>query len=289
MHYTHMKAALLTLLVLLAPAAFAQKCSEVQDTNADTRCNFEASAYLGLAIDTFAAGDIKKTLNPDDSGGITERAIGGIDFAYRLAGKPRESAALSSNKAGWFKNHQQLWIYGETVHGVRSASVKCTDRPNFPGCGDLFTNPQQANFADEFVYLVRNATSLEGYMGFRWEFLTLQADSDTPANLYFKTQAGFLSIARGPSSAAALHHIGIGAIATKGDFQGSYLEIGWGRNDLIADKRRGRKIVDAYLSRKIPGADRLSFFAQITVDTDLGYRSDSMQTYIGVNFEFFKK
>src|SRR5205807_510701 len=127
------------------------------------------------------------------------------------------------------------------------------------------------------------ATSLEGFAGFRYEFLTLQPGSISAANLYVKTQAGFLTVAGAPSAAKAIHHFGFGAIATKGDFQGSYLEVGYGRNDLFAQHRLNRWKVDAYVSKRI--SKGISFFAQINVDTDIGPGADSIQSYLGFDFD----
>ena len=54
------------------------------DLKSYCREDFEASAYTGLAIDTFASDELKKYLNPDASGGLKQRGIFGFDFAYRL-------------------------------------------------------------------------------------------------------------------------------------------------------------------------------------------------------------
>lgn len=55
--------------------------------------------------------------------------------------------------------------------------------------------------------------------------------------------------------------------------------------------RRRRFKVDGYLSRKIAPSTlngAMSFFAQINVDTDLGPGADSIQSYIGFNFDLGK-
>ena len=75
----------------------------------DCRDTAEFSFYTGLSIDTFAADELARYLNPNDSGGTRERFLAGFDFAYR---------ALEG------RGHQ-LWLYGETVHGVRSTDVDC--------------------------------------------------------------------------------------------------------------------------------------------------------------------
>ena len=109
-------------------------------------------------------------------------------------------------------------------------------------------------------------------------------------NVYVKAQAGFLKVAGTPGSALDMHKVALGLIATKGNFTGSYLDVGYGRNDVFQFNRRHRGIVDAYLERKIPGAEDegISFFAQMVVDTDLGRGSDSFQSYIGANIDVGK-
>lgn len=244
-------------------------------TRDDCRENFEASFYLGFGIDTFAANEFRQYANPNDAGGVSERGVGGIDFAYRLGrfGKSK---------------HVQLWVFGETVHGVRSTDVDCSnpDNKDFFICKNTFGQP--AAPADELLRIIRNATSLEGFGGARLEFLTLNIGDDHAANVYLKGQAGFLKVAQRPGDAVDIHHVGLGAIVTKGHFQSSYLEVGLGRTDLFIDPDRAarkwnRKKIDGFLSAKIGGPVR--FFAQLLVDSDFGPGSDSVQTYIGLEFD----
>lgn len=242
----------------------------------DCRSAFEASAYIGLGIDTFASGETIKYLNPNAPNGPKERLVGGLGFAYRLMGRPKVEYA--KNRHSW---PNQLWVYGETVHGVRSTDIDCTKNPTFLTCQTALALPTRA--PDQILFTIRNASSLEGFGGFRYEFMSLQPRSDSRANLYFKAQAGFLTAVGAPSAAKALHHVGLGALVTKGPYEGSYLEAGFGRNDLFAEKRLSRWKVDAFLSHELPQG--LSFFAQITVDTDIGHGSDSIQSYLGFAYD----
>ena len=92
-------------------------------------------------------------------------------------------------------------------------------------------------------------------------------------------------------SALDMHQLAFGATATKGRFQDSYLQVGWGRSDTFATARRKRCKVDRYLQWRIPkayNAAGMSMFAQLFVDTDLGRGSDAIQSYIGVNFDLDK-
>lgn len=200
----------------------------------DCRENFEGSFYLGLAIDTFATGETRKYLNPDDANRTAERGIGGFDFSYRVW---RSNPELG-------KQQRQFWVYGETVHGVRSADVDCSKEENHqfalckndPDVPDVIVNPTK-----DLLKIVRNASSLEAFAGVRYEFHTLNRGGSDVANLYVKAQAGFLKVSHVPGDATDMHHIGFGALATKGNFQGSYLEFGIGRNDLFAPQGIGSK------------------------------------------------
>jgi hypothetical protein len=245
----------------------------------DCRHTIEASAYLGLGIDTFASGETRLYLNPNAPNGPKERMVGGIDFGYRLMG--RRLTRFSGQRYAW---PNQLWVYGETVHGVRSTDVDCTKNSTFLTCQTALALPTRA--PDQILYTFRNATSLEGFAGLRYEFLTLQPVSSAPANLYVKAQAGFLTVAGAPSAAKAIHHFGLGAIATRGQFENSYLEFGYGRNDLFAQHRLNRWKVDAYLEKRL--SNGISFFTQILVDTDVGPGADSIQSYLGFNFDLWR-
>ena len=163
----------------------------------DARENFEATGYIGVGVDSFAAGDIKKVLNPGNASGRKERFVGGFDFAYRLFGDPG-----SRENGKWKSKNQQLWFYGGNVSGVRSADVDCS--ANSDVCKDVFdvtSTPQR------FSYILRNASSLEGYMGVRWEFAQLNKSLVSTARAYLKAQAGFLTVRDGIDDVYDVHHI----------------------------------------------------------------------------------
>ncbi len=235
------------------------------------RENFQASVYLGLGIDTFAAAEDRQYLNRGDANRKQERAIGGFNFAYRLLGNNRKAS--------------QLWLFGETVHGIRSAEADCNKFSDFVTCGDALTvKDLLPNPSRDLLLILRNASSLEGVMGLRYEFLAFHAAEDSESSLYVKAQAGFVKVSGAPDDAADLHHVGLGVISTKGIFRSSYLEAAWGRNDVFATKPRNRWKVDGFLSRRIRKTP-VSFFVQMVVDSDLGRRSDSIQSYIGFDFD----
>jgi hypothetical protein len=139
--------------------------------------------------------------------------------------------------------------------------------------------------------MLRNATSLEAFMGMRYEFLTLQTNSKSRANLYLKGQAGFLTVARNGQDVVDLHEYGVGLVATTGPFTGSHLEIGRGRSDIFREHRRSRTKFDGFATWKMGGAETwhgIQPFIQIIVDGDLGFGADSVQSYFGLQFDVRK-
>lgn len=147
----------------------------------DSRGTFEPGLYIGDSIDTFAASDLKRYLNPESASGVQHRFVGGFDFAYRLV----DSAGIPK-----LNDHGQFWLYGETIHGVRSTAIDCGQNPANPLC-----TPLTANAAGEkTLYILRNATSLEAFLGGRYEFKQVRGETNAPVNLYLKAQAGFLTV-----------------------------------------------------------------------------------------------
>ena len=254
----------------------------------DGRGDFEVGLFTGMAIDSFAAKELKNYINPDESGDVREQLIAGITFAYRLM----------KNEAG--TKRPQIWVYGETIHGARSGDVDCSDENNAQTetCQIArFENPGSA----AALAIFREATSLEGFFGLQIEFLKLRADSDrATAMLYAKAQAGFLTTADNGGDIVDIHHIGGGLTMINGPFQGSYVEVGIGRNDLF-QKRWPRAKIDAFLTvspkvkmqnSTVVSDSAVKPFLQIVIDPDLASGPDSIQTFFGIDvdlLEVFKK
>lgn len=238
----------------------------------DERNTFEATFYTGLSVDAFAAGDLNRYLNPDASGSIRTRVVGGVDFAYRLIGKAGDGL--------------QAWIYGETVHGVRSTDVNCMTDSTLAVCKQNPFDP--TNAPDRFLAIVRNATSLEAFAGVRLELLGLQLGDSSEARAYLKGQVGFMSVDGGGGDVADAHHVAIGVTLVHGRFQDSYLEVGFGKTDLFQERPGRRFKFDGLLSWKVKFlSDKLGIFpfAQITVDADFADGPDSIQSYFGLDFD----
>ncbi len=232
--------------------------------SADLREDFGADAYVGLSIDTFSAQDHRDVLyqNPRDNGAQRQRVIGGFNLAYRLAGKPTNPRA------------PQLWLIGQTQHGARSAELSSSTA--VPG--------------QQLVQLLRNASSLEAHLGLRFEFLSLNAGHPDPARVYIKMQAGFLSIAQTGGDAFDVHKIALGVLTTGGRYAGSYMEAGYGRNDVFRIHRYRRVLVTGHLTwgSEIWRSRGMRPFVSISVDGDAGIGADSVQTAIGMSFDVDK-
>jgi len=228
----------------------------------DARPSLLAAAFVGLSLDSFASGELNRYINPDQNGVIKERATAGVSFQYRLLGR----------------NRSQLWTYGETVHGVRSAGVDCSRE----GVCIRF----EQNEPKRTLYMIRASTSLEARLGVRWEMLSLQPASGTPAAIYIKGQAGFLTIAGSGGDLLDVHHLAAGVIAKDGAFTGSYLELGVGKTELFPTQQAPRLKVEAHAQWPLFGRRGMMGFARITVDSNpKPGGADSVQSVFGVNFD----
>lgn len=251
----------------------------------DDREVFWASAFAGISVDTFAGSDTKSYINPDASGDIQERGIFGFDFGYRLFDTVGTAENGSLTGAPFDASRQQLWVFGETIHGARSAELDCNAHPDIAVCRDTLPAPG-TNPINDGLYLLRNATSLEVFGGLQYEFLGINTRGRHPARVYVKGQAGFLTVASNGGDVVDLHHVGVGLTTTGGAFSGSYVEVGFGRSDLFLENSDRRLKIDGLLSKGVlPG---VAFFAQITVDADAGDGADSIQSYFGFDFDLSK-
>lgn len=247
------------------PATFV-----VGEGQVDTREPVEATFFAGAVVDSFAGSELNNLVNADQSGDIKGRGVVGFDFAARLMGNPDVPKAPAGANYSW--KDQQLWLYAETIYGTRSSEQNCGQGMAFAGCAD----PSD-------IFLLRSASSLEGFAGLRYEFLSLQRKSYTPLSLYAKGQVGFIHVAHARDDAFGVHHGAVGAIVTRGPLKGSYLEGGFGISEFFAIHPKDRWKLDLFLTHKL--TDTVSFFYQFTGDADFGGGSDSFQSYIGFDFD----
>ncbi len=167
----YLKVTLITLLLILTTGFLSDSSlqAQVQDDCEDPDCRdmLAATFYAGVGIDTFAAGELNRYLNQEESGKKRERFVAGFDFGYRLFGSPSEETLP------W---RPQIWVYGETVHGVRSADFDCAENSNLEVCKPF----DLTSAGTRTLFVLRNASSLEGFAGLRYEFLELQEDLLSP-------------------------------------------------------------------------------------------------------------
>jgi hypothetical protein len=235
----------------------------------------EISVFMGSSIDSFAAADLKKYINPNESGEFREQLIAGFDFDYKLTRR---------------RNGPGIWLYGETIHGARSGEVDCSKEANTTKDACKIARLEVAS-AQAPLAIFRKATTLEGFVGLRAELFDL-GDADAPSTFYVKGQLGFLSVADKGGDIVDVHHVGIGIMLSKGPFTDSYFEFGYGRNDLF-EKAHGRKKVDAFLMFSRPGNPnpKAKPFFQMCIDSDFGGGPDNIQTFFGLDInvlEIFK-
>jgi hypothetical protein len=228
--------------------------------------------FVGSSIDSFAAADLKKYVNPDESGDFREQLIAGFDFDYRL-----------SRGTG-----PEIWLYGETIHGARSGEVDCSEDAN--AVKDVCRIARlETPSAEGPLAIFRQATTLEGFLGLRAELFEL-GDSTAPSAFYVKGQLGFLSVADKGGDIVDIHHVGAGVMLSKGTFRDSYVEFGYGRNDLF-EKNHHRKKIDAFLTFSKATEPKAKPFFQLYIDSDFGTGPDNIQTFFGLDInvlEIFK-
>jgi hypothetical protein len=222
--------------------------------------------YVGSSIDSFAAGDLRKYINPDDSGTLSEHLIAGFDFDYQLAGRGKRS----------------LWLYGETVHGARSGEVDCSENANASQDTCKIASLDAPSPAAPLA-IFRKATTLEGMIGLRGEVAELGRVGARSA-LYLKGQLGFISVAGRGGDLVDVHHAGVGLRLKEGAFTDSYFEVGYGRDDLFV-KNTGRTKIDAYLTFGRASLPKAKPFFQMVIDSDFKSGPDNIQTFFGLDLD----
>ncbi len=233
----------------------------------DERESFEVSFYLGDSISSFAASEVKALENPEGSNRIQHGFVAGVDFETKLTGSRKHA----------------LWLYGETVHGVQSTEVNCEEKPDTEICRN------QGHSGDDVLFVIRNATSLEAYLGFRWEFAKLHPKigntKGSEGRVYVIGDGGFITVAGSGGDFVDNHFFGVGARIVEGKFIGSYVDMGWGRTDLYLINRSQRLKFDGYLTWNFKPLEHTRGFFQFYVDTDAGAGSDTALIFLGLEFD----
>ena len=109
--------------------------------------------------------------------------------------------------------------------------------------------------------------------------------------LCVKSELGFLAVTGAGAVIVSDQKIALGAVVTSGKFEHSYLEVGWGRNDLFRTHPGRRFKMDGYLTWDLNqwmSQYGITPFLEMTVDSDFGAGSDSVRSYFGFNFDLSK-
>ena len=242
----------------------------------DDESPFKASAFLGEVIDNFAP-DAVANYQYSDPDALKSKGsfIFGFNFDYRLHGR-------SDSRVQW-------WVEGETMHGVRTADVDCAPSEQRPPVCDTAT---LGNVTQQAKFILKNATSLEVFASPRVEFHTLQGGTDSPAKLYATLVLGFIALDDAPQDGVyRSHHVGLGLAADAGSFKDSYLEVGWGKNELFSkdwDRLKISGLLSFSLERIPLWRDLGRAFVEMTIDNSLGSGPDSIRTFFGVDIDLKK-
>ena len=259
----------------------AGTCAPATAEPLDDEPSFDATGYFGWAYDQFAPDKLGNY--KEDAATISHnRSLFGVDFDYRVFGRSNDRV--------------KVWLAGQTLHGVRSADIDCTgsNRDKLAICKDA-PNLERAKA------ILEGATSVEAYIAPRIELFTLQrrrapaGDASIAARFYVTYRAGFIALVGAPDFYRN-DHVGMGLMLDDSVFEGTTLEVGIGNNELLwPGKRLNRLKVSAILSVSLDAIpllrDKGRFFVEMFLDTDprdRGQRPDSMQTFIGFDFDFRK-
>jgi hypothetical protein len=228
--------------------------------------SFFGRAYLATIIDTFAPDDIARYNNPEGRHRKT-RMSAGVYVDGRVVGRDDDPV--------------QLWIYAETLYGVRSADIDCTGDVTPALCRKDATNVSKAKA------ILEHATSLEAFVNPRLEFLTLQDQSESPIRLSLTGRVGFLALENAPK-VFRTYEVGLGVYLSDGPYIGSYVDVGVGHNDLFSSTRFDRIKIDGVIIfglQRLLRTEAARFYIQMRVDNDFGSGADAVQTFYGLSFD----
>jgi hypothetical protein len=98
---------------------------------------------------------------------------------------------------------------------------------------------------------------------------------------------GFIALERAPSVYKSFHY-GLGLRTIDGTFEGSYLEIGMGPNELFSGTKSRLKIdgLVSFSLDAVPGVGEAPrFFVEMFIDNNLSDGADSVQTFFGIDVD----
>ncbi|MEM9387024.1 MAG: hypothetical protein AAGA68_18320 [Pseudomonadota bacterium] len=245
------------------------------------RCDFDVDINFGWGFDTFTPSDLSNVVEPEDATDVNQSALLDLRFNYKLVGATNDVAAL--------------WLTGRTRRTVRGTEVLCSDFANFPGCPEA-GEPIDIPDLNAAIAVLRDAESIEGEVGLRAEFLRSKAGpKGAKATPYLMARYGAASVS-GLDDLAEYYFFSLGVILEETHLHGSFIDFGIGSNDLFPADRRDRNQLRVHLEGNpflsFTDSDFLSnlrMFIETEVDFDGGSGSDSVRTFVGVEFPFGSK
>ncbi|MCW8876513.1 MAG: hypothetical protein OQK04_02095 [Kangiellaceae bacterium] len=235
------------------------------------REQLDINFYVGTAFDSFA-GKEAEFLNYDEKDDNKLRSIMGFIVDYNVS--------QTEDRTG-------LWLTARTSRGVRSGEVDCSaedpeQRPSL--CAQFNDVIDPVGSPERVKYLLKNSSSLETQVGLRWEFENpfTSDKSKSMSNVYVGYNLGSVAVKDDDDDLAKIESFNLGLIVNKGEYKGSFFDIGKGKNEIFEDHKDDRLKVNARLVKDITiNKISLRAFIHLSVDADDGDGSDSMQTYVG--------
>ena len=171
------------------------------------------------------------------------------------------------------KNGQAIDAYVKTLRTARSVDAMGMVTPVAPGSVNMLT-----------VDAIRNADSIEAYLGGRYYFRGISYTEKQPIKFYAGGEIGFLSVRDSFDDVAQRHKLSVGALVFGGLFEGSFVDIGIGVSDIFEEndnRFRGTVRLNARNTLLSLFGQDTDLFIESEVDADFGSGSDSIQTRLG--------
>ena len=260
----------------------------VNDIN-DYRKPFNIDLFVGFINNSFSPSQRARYLNDDDLSGTDTSGSLDIQFDYKFLEGTKDSD-------GNYKSLGQLWLFGNTIRIRRTAEFECSDINPNPTCANFADDPadiineiqaiQDQGFSTALAFL-KNARSIEGYLGIRGEKNQILKDTRFRSRLYWAARAGFASV-EGVEDLVGLHQITFGFMANgNSNFRGTFLEVGYGVNELYIENQEKRFVFNTRFMYAPKGTlldfgGNISYFIESNLDADFGSGPDSIRTRGGI-------
>jgi len=242
--------------------------SYAAEQSKNSREQLTADLFIGASYDQFS-GPIEDYLNYESSESKW-RFSGGVIFEYGLV---------------QFSKKHSIWLTGKTLRGVRTAEVDCSGESPPAICGQALSN-----VAEQTKYLLRNASSFEAGIALRYEYALPSWNQGYDSAIYLKGELAGAAVDGDDDDMADMHTLSTGFILTESNYRGSFIELGYGKNEIFDEHPDGRLKIKArlVLNKETNIFSALSvnklgykIYVQTNIDSDNGDGADSVQTHVG--------